>query len=112
MGDQEGYAPPTVSRRDVAAAWICCAFVAVVGALTVSISHTDASRRSAYVGVHLPGGDVMRTPDSRDYDFDDEVERVVASPHQTQPPLCSLQEGPRHTAIATSPDSAAPALRC
>jgi hypothetical protein len=113
MRDQESYAPRTVSRRGVAAAWICCALAAFAGALAVGSSSSDVSRRSAYAGVYLPGRDVTRSLDSRDADddFDDEVGRVVVPPELTQPLLCSAHEDPLH-ATAKLPDQAAAPLKC
>jgi hypothetical protein len=113
MRDQEGHAPQAVSRREVAAAWICCALAVFAAAFAVGNSNTDVSRRSAYAGAYLPGRDVIRSLDSRDNDdFDDEVRQVATPPDLTQPQLCSARENPLYATVAKLPDQPATPSSC
>jgi hypothetical protein len=112
MRDQESHAPRAILRREVAAAWICCALAAFAGAFAISSSTTDASRRSAYAGAYLPGRDVIRSLDRRDDDSEDEVEWVAAPLDPAQPLLCSARENPPRATAAKLPDQSPAPSKC
>ena len=113
MRDEHGYAPQRVSRRDIAAVWICCAIAAVAGALVVGSANTDAARRETYSGVYLPGRDVVSALDRRDDDLDDETGRdevFAQDPPRFQ--LCETQEKRLHAAAEMPPNNTMSPLKC
>jgi hypothetical protein len=113
MRDEHGDLPQRVSRRDVAAAWICCALAAVAGALVIAAANADGSRREAYAGVYLPGRDVVKALDRRDDGADDQAEWAEGpAQNQARPLLCKALENPRYAAAEKSPSSTTPPLKC
>jgi hypothetical protein len=94
MGEEGQSRLDGVSKREIAAAWACCALV-MLGAILADLGdRRDDSTTAAYAGAHIPDGAARgtREPDA-EYDTEEDQAGAVGSfANQAEPVAISSAE--------------------
>jgi hypothetical protein len=107
MGEEVQSRLGRVSKREIAAAWVCCGVV-IVGAILADLgAGRDDSAAAAYAGAHIPGGagQRLRGPDVDDESGGSLLAEIGTFSNNAEPIVISSAERPTITEPARGPKS-------